>query len=257
MKTHLSLSQRIHNAEGAQMAETLHGIHAYTHAKNDSKREFGYIWSRRDDVSWAHGFGRWRGWENLWYAHVSAYIWRGIKNYFNLIDALPEVSWLDDFRGLGEIAMHALTNDIIEVADDGLSARGYFCTPGHVTNAATGNLKYSGGVLWERYGADYVFEDGEWLYLHEHVCPDIGGTLDVFNIGAEGYYNLINPPKEPMGELVTAAANMQSTNEMARLADPGPLHNNYTPLQPVQDTVPWPEPYTTMDENHTYTKKKK
>ena len=33
---------------------------------------------------------------------------------------------------------------------------------------------------------------------------------------------------------------------------PGPIHFNYTPIMHVQNTVPWPEPYKTMDREHTY-----
>ena len=36
------------------------------------------------------------------------------------------------------------------------------------------------------------------------------------------------------------------------VAVPGPIHYNYTPIMHVQNTVPWPEPYTTMDRNNTY-----
>lgn len=256
MKKHLSLSQRIHNAEGAQMAEYLHAKHSYLHAKNCGKEEWGYIWSRSDDVSWAHAFGRWRGWEDVWYANVSAYTWKGLQMYEKLYDALPEITWLDDFRGLNEISFHALTTDIIEVADDGGSARGYFVTPGFIISAANPNLKYRAGMLWERYGSDFVFEDGEWKYLHEQVCPDTGGNLDVGNPGVEDYQKLFNPP-EPMMDMADMPSMGGQSAEMERLADPGPLHNNYTLLQTVQDTVPWPKPYVTMDENNTYTKKKK
>ncbi len=32
----------------------------------------------------------------------------------------------------------------------------------------------------------------------------------------------------------------------------GTLHYNYTPMMHVQNTVAWPEPYKTMDKDHTY-----
>ena len=39
----------------------------------------------------------------------------------------------------------------------------------------------------------------------------------------------------------------------AYLDDPGPLHVECGPLQPVQDTCPPPLPYTKLDNNNTYT----
>ena len=43
---------------------------------------------------------------------------------------------------------------------------------------------------------------------------------------------------------------------MTDCEDPGPLHSNWSVTQTVQNTVPWPEPYATMDNDNTYTKKK-
>ena len=73
MKTHLSLSQRIHNAVGSQQAENLHARHSYLHGKSFAKEEWGQIWSRSDQCSWAHAFGRWRGFQNVWYGSVTCY----------------------------------------------------------------------------------------------------------------------------------------------------------------------------------------
>lgn len=41
MKTHLSLSQRIHNAVGSQQAENIHARHSYLHGKSFAKEEWG------------------------------------------------------------------------------------------------------------------------------------------------------------------------------------------------------------------------
>ena len=34
----------------------------------------------------------------------------------------------------------------------------------------------------------------------------------------------------------------------------GPLHRDYSLTQPVQDDVPWPVPYQTLDDNNSYAK---
>jgi hypothetical protein len=164
-----------------------------------------------------------------------------------MFDKVPEIAWLTDFRSLGEVAMHSLSTDIIEVADDGQTARGFFLTPGVIASALTPDMTYRGFSLWERYGSDFVCEGGEWKYLHEQVCPDLSGTFDSANPGADAYRQLVNPaPPDGSG--------MELDQDM-RLTDPGPLHHNYTPVQTVQNTVPWPEPYETLDNDNTYTKK--
>ncbi|MBQ9270277.1 MAG: hypothetical protein IJ206_12345, partial [Oscillospiraceae bacterium] len=37
--------------------------------------------------------------------------------------------------------------------------------------------------------------------------------------------------------------------------DAGPLHSNWSVTQTVQNTVPWPVPYATMDDDNTYTQR--
>jgi hypothetical protein len=98
--------------------------------------------------------------------------------------------------------------------------------------------------LWERYGSDFVLENGEWKYLHEQVCPDLPGRMDCVNWAAESYEKLAKG-LDPAGQATLGAP--------PPVSDPGPLHTPYSPLQIPQNTVPWPEPYETLDENNTYT----
>ena len=248
MKKHLTLSQRIHNAEGAQAAEYLHAKHAYLHGGSREKEEYSGIWSRSDYISWAHGFGRWRGFEAVWYGHVANYNLQHMRVYPEMYTLVPEIAWLTDFRPLSEVAMHSLSTDVIEVADDGQTARGFFITPGVISSALTSKMTYRGFALWERYGSDFVFEDGEWKYLHEQVCPDVSGAFDASNMGVESYKKLVESKGEP------GDTGFDLREEM-HITDPGPLHFSYSLLQTVQNTVPWPEPYATMDNDNTYTKK--
>ena len=179
-KSYLTLEQRIHNAEGAQAAESLHARHAYLHAKSFGVEEWGQIWSHSDDTSWAHSFGRMRGYDSVYYNNVTTYNCGGQRNYQQLLNILPEIGHFDA-RACRELAMHTLATDIVEVADDGLTARGSFLTPGVLFSTLNPNLKQRCMTLWERYGSDFIFEDGEWKYLHEQVCPDMGGSFDSAN----------------------------------------------------------------------------
>ena len=51
MKKHLTLSQRIHNAEGMQAAEYLHARHTYLHATSYCKEEWGEFWDTSEEAS--------------------------------------------------------------------------------------------------------------------------------------------------------------------------------------------------------------
>lgn len=304
MKTHLTLSQRIHNAEGMQAAEYLHARHTYLHATSYCKEEWGEFWDTSEEASWGHLFGVMCGFDEVWYNSVSNYDPDGFRGYINLVKQHPEISWFDA-RSIREISMHTLATDIIEAADDGKTVRASFLTPGVLVFALNANHHYRGLTLWERYGSDFVYDEdsGEWLYLHEQVCPDMGGPMDVCNPGMDAYNKLMGigggpgaggppqgqggapgaggPPPQGMGGAPGAGGPPQGgagQGENAQVPGmvvkekgatrgatsaggakgevhvkvPGPIHYNYTPIMHVQNTVPWPEPYKTMDREHTY-----
>lgn len=192
MKTHLTLSQRIHNAEGVQAAEYLHARHTYLHATSYCKEEWGEFWDTSEEASWGHLFGVMCGFDEVWYNSVSNYDPDGFRGYINLVKQHPEISWFDA-RSMREISMHTLATDIIEAADDGKTVRASFLTPGILVFALNANHHFRGLTLWERYGSDFIYDEdeGEWLYLHEQVCPDMGGPMDVCNPGMDAYNKLM------------------------------------------------------------------
>lgn len=306
MKTHLTLSQRIHNAEGMQAAEYLHARHTYLHATSYCKEEWGEFWDTSEEASWGHLFGVMCGFDEIWYNSVSNYDPDGFRGYINLVKQHPEISWFDA-RSMREISMHTLATDIIEAADDGKTVRASFLTPGVLVFALNANHHYRGLTLWERYGSDFVYDEdsGEWLYLHEQVCPDMGGPMDVCNPGMDAYNKLMGigggpggpgpgaggaggpgaggppqgqggapgaggPPPQGMGGAgqgenagvpgmvvkekgaTRGATSAGGAKGEVHVKVPGPIHFNYTPIMHVQNTVPWPEPYKTMDREHTY-----
>ena len=291
MKEHLTLSQRIHNADGSQQIENLKAIHAYTHARNWPVEEWDNIWDLSDDCSWAHGFGRWRGGYKVYLNSVAEWDVPTYTNYMKVYKIYPDVMGMDP-RPLNFSPVHILSSDIIEIADDGRSGRGAFLTPGNIYEYLKPARHRRAIFMWERYGADFICdENGEWKYLHEHVCPDFQGNYDNVNWGLEAYQvatdpthrNSAAPPPDsdsaghPTG--VNAAPGGPGgpgegpggpggpgeepggpppegggggPRDMG-LDDPGPLHREYEFLMPIQNTCPWPEPYATMDQDHTYT----
>ena len=278
MNRELSLSERIHNCAATQEVEFLHATHTYYHARSNATEEWSQIWAfgnpdknAFDTCSWAHAFGRMRGYESVWYGSVTLYDTSCMMRGLRLFQTMPAAGGLDP-RPLSEVSMHTLATDIIEVADDGKSARAFFLTPGFITSNCTGGEKRRAGGLWERYGADFIYDDktNRWLFLHEHVCPDMGVSCDDANPGHQKYEQLINPPKfgpggpggpgggpkpEPMiGPDGRPQIDLNSISTRPDCEDVGPLHNDWTPVQTVQNTVPWPEPYKTLDNEHSYTK---
>jgi hypothetical protein len=246
MSEKLSLSQRIHNAEGSQAVEDIHARHSYLHAMAFGKEEWSTLWSKDDETSWGHFFGRMRGFDSIWSDSVTLYDARTYRDYLKVYKIYPEVGGKDP-RPLAECAMHTICTDVIEVAEDGMSARGAFLTPGNMFCMLNPDKHRTNMYLWERYGSDFVYENGQWLYIHEQVCPDFGGNGDTDNFAAKAYQNLVDPPPPPP----PLPPEVQEAI-MPPVDEPGPLHFRYTPVQTVQNTVPWPEPYKTLDDDNTY-----
>lgn len=175
--------------------ENVKAQHTYLHGRADASGEWGEIWSKDDWCSWGHIFGRMRGFEQVWKGSVTAYDNMAMQNSLNVQKLYPEIGGRDP-RPLMEASVHTLFTDIIEVADDGMSARGSFITPGVIFCRLNRHQYPYCNVLWERYGSDFVLEKGKWLYLHEQVCPDIMGKLDMTNFAHDDFARLTAPEEK-------------------------------------------------------------
>ena len=240
----LSISQRIHNAVASRAVEEIKAIHAYVHGIGYNREEWDTLWSQSPNTTWGHAFGRMVGPEEIYLNSVAHCDKMACDGFIACIDANKEF-WGHDIRSAGMSGTHSLASSVIEVAEDGQSARSFYLTPGGMIGARmrleSKNERF-GGWIWERYGSDFVLENGKWLYFHEQVCPDIDSEYDTANWAYDEFAaHLENPINEgSMG------------GDPARLTDPGPLHFNFTCFQTVQDTVVPPKPYKTLDDEHSY-----
>ena len=241
-KKHLDLHQRVLNAAASQAVENVKAQHTYLHGRADASGEWGQIWSRDPWCSWGHIFGRMRGWTQVWKGSVTQYDTMAMQNLLNVQKIYPELGGHDP-RPLMEASVHTLFTDIIEVADDGKSARGSFITPGVIFCRLNRHEYPYCNVLWERYGSDFVLEHGRWLYLHEQVCPDIGDSYDSSNWAQDRFRKYLS------GELKVGNC---SGAPRSGISDLRQAHNDISIIQTVQDTVPAPEAYEKLDEAHTY-----
>ncbi len=242
MKKHLTFEQRLHNAEASQTVEEYKARHAYMHGVSYSREEWDFMWLKSPNCTWAHQFGRMVGYEEVYINSVGHTDSMAMRSMTEMIRNFPEYQG-HDIRSTGSSGVHVLASDVIEVADDGMSARSFYLTPGTLTGPIGFDGKHRGGVwLWERYGSDFVYVDGEWKWFHEQVCPDIAGDYDVGNWARNRYLDFIENDCT-VGEL---------GGRPAQLTEPGLLHADYTIVQTVQDTVPAPKPYQTMDDENTY-----
>lgn len=188
----LPLSRRIHNAHGCQEADRLHSIHCYLHGAARSKEEWETIWSKSDETSWGHEFGRMRGYDAIYQGSVTNFDSFCYRGYLELFEKYPQIGGKDP-RPLTCVSMHVCAAGVVVAAEDGMSVRSLYLTPSfnHSHLNAEGHPWCK--ILWERYGSDYVYENGKWLYLHEMVCPDFSALFDAENWAYQVFWSKLVP----------------------------------------------------------------
>ena len=252
MKPNLSTYEKIRNASACQEVENLHARHCYMHCAGRNVEEVDNYWIDSDKVSWGHAFGKWTGWQGVKFGWGSSLERQGYGSYLELTQVWPQVTGLDP-RPLYEAAMHTLATDIIEVAEDGQTARAYFYTPGAISSTLNTSRKREGMWMWERYGIEYALdEDGEWKLFTIQVCPDLMVPLDCANPAELSWVRVKNHEAPPTfgrtGDQVLGCAG-----PIAPIVDePEPVHADWSLVQTVQNPVPWPEPYHTYDYERSY-----
>lgn len=251
MRQKLTTSEKIRNAAACQEVENLHARHCFMHCAGRNIEEIDNYWSHDPGVSWGHAFGKWTSWTGVKFGWGGSLERKGTLAFLQLTQVWPQIAGLDP-RPIQESAIHMLATDIIEVAADGKTARAYFYTPGAICSMLNLNRQRKCFLMWERYGIEYVCEDGQWKFYTIQVCPDIMAPLDVVNPAANSYQELTRKdadagPAAIDGQLVGGGGPSGPV-----LDETEPVHVKYSLIQPVQNPVPWPEPYDTFDPGTSY-----
>lgn len=87
----------------------------------------------------------------------------------------PEIKNVPENLGVGYWLIHTQTTPVIEVAGDGKTAKGIWYSPGFgfSTLARDGEVEIGGYWYWEKYGVDFIKEDGEWRIWHLQTYYDL------------------------------------------------------------------------------------
>ena len=249
MNTSLSREERIRNVAAGQAVEELKGRHAYLHGVNFGREEYGVFWLRSTDTTWGHSWGRLIGYEEMFLAHCGA----AADEMFGMS---LFAKWFGnevnghDRRSTYMGASHVLASPVIEVADDGLSARSWYLTPGTMMSRfGMDGTHRDGSWLWERYGSDFVFKNGKWWWAHEQVCPDLMGSLDAENWARDNYLKV---KRGEFGSVLVKEDGSAGGPVPHQLSDSKARHYDWSVYQTVQHTVEPPKPYAHLDEENTY-----
>ena len=279
MNRKLSRSERVNAVLAGQKVEEFKARHAYLHGINHGPAEYCTFWLRSDNSTFGHTFGRMMGFQEIVAAFLmDAVLFRGEKHpvfgpcigpTMGMTTSTEEANPFStqgpprtdrptkaaDIFGKLELyghpkygtfgqSAHALCSPVVEVADDGKSARSFYLTPGPMMSCNGDQGGRSSGYLWERYGSDFVFRDGRWWWFHEQVCPDFMGQLDLGNWGQDRFTGYLDGTFKPGKASAAPDTGISDCRDDA--------HRDVSIIQTVQDTTPPPKPYAKLDEENTY-----
>ena len=297
MRKNIDLETKLAIVEAGQACENTHSWHAILHAAGHTTEEIETFWSKyRDDLYWGYNMAGMYGREEVmsnWAGGLEGGA-RGLYPVFN--EMYPETEGMDPLP-LSEYSLHAIGTPIVEVGEDLKTARALYYSTGMLFRRISSSGKQMAVWMLERYGEDYVREDGFWKIVHECVLNDAGGAQDVTNFAIDCFNKWKSPmgpmpggdgPKPegkggpggpgaqgapggpggqggPGGDGPKAAGGPegpsskpkkgQAYSKMAGGPPKGSMpasHKTWSPVQPAQDSTPWPEPFTTLDDVKTH-----
>lgn len=118
--------------------------------------------------------------QNIWVSADGEFadtaIWAQTSGYMLGIDHIMEYYGNPDNKGAmpdpkGGFIWHTITTPVVEVAEDRQTAKGIWYTPGIVGEYKEDGTN-SSQWMWEKYGVDFVRENGEWKVWHMKVYTD-------------------------------------------------------------------------------------
>lgn len=144
------LFRRVERLEHIRAIEQLMARRAYLHSAGLNGREMDECWTTREDIAFeAEDWGVWDGQKAVRQAYVDG-------------NPFPEGT-------PGLMIEHTLTTPVIEVAEDGETAKGIWISPGHETFPIVDGELPKPHWSWGRYSVDFVRDNGSWKIWHLHV----------------------------------------------------------------------------------------
>ena len=168
-----------------QAIQNVMSRHVMYHCYGLHQEEMEQLWVQEPENQATASFGQNQGymvgypaiWEGYVDGHTESWL-QAAKKYCSQ-NGIDITGWSDEqilntYGGVGQLLLHVTTTAVIEVAEDGQTAKCFWYSPGLV--AETGQ---SGNAIWEAYGVDFVKENGEWKIWHLHMYTDFTGSFFV------------------------------------------------------------------------------
>jgi hypothetical protein len=217
--------------------QTVMAKRAYAQMNNERAKELDTLWvtdpAYTATASYGKTWGFYVGMDNIRRYYVDGFDTHLQQQLDYVCAADPTVENRPENLGIGTTQAHPLSTPLIEIAEDGKTAKGLFYSIGQkteITEAGTANAFW----IAQKIGVDFVLETDGWKIWH------LSEIYDVVNTDGEDYKNTpyIYPDGHPLrAEFGTPNIEMLTHDERFNWWD------NYPPE---------PMPYVTMTDDISY-----
>ena len=201
---------------------------------------FDAFWSGLPDVCLTFNDGSYVG-QDAVAGYFAAVVERNRLSAALLQQRLPEKlggKTEEEIYGIGPFHVKPLTAPVIEVAEDGETAKGlWFCLgcDAEVTGAGP-----EASWTWGYFAGDFVYEDDDWKIWHLQYLNDVDSLCgQSWGRAVTPYPQL--PEFAPLNDFKLPAYTV-----------PGTVRALYTPQRPQLETPRIPEPYDTFANTFSY-----
>ena len=152
------LKKEVEKNRAYAACSNLMGRYSYYHSAARQK-EYMTLWAKRDDDVLEMPWGIYDGYDSIYKCYVE--------------DHGDRSDWDEKMlHGPACLFMHHLDTTVLQVSDDGMTARGAWLSPGHSTLPSRDNPgKFEAGWQFSKYGVDFIKEDGVWKIWHMRIYP--------------------------------------------------------------------------------------
>ena len=253
------LAQR---ALDVQAVENIMNRHVMYHCYGEHREEMEQIWvqekENRETASFGQNQGFMLGFGSVWDGYVEGHdsSWLTSAKRYCQQNGIDVSDWTDEeilevYGGVGQLLLHVTTTAIIEIAEDGKTAKGFWYSPGMIKETGGG-----ASAMWEAYGADFVKEAGGWKLWHLHMYTDFGGGFFV-ELGSKGGSGEASGDSGKAAEkpenatfMTSDQADIKEIDEFLRhdyLSSPQYTQYSADRLRSQMEVIPIPLPYETWD----------
>lgn len=236
-----SLQKYLQKHEDVLEIQNMMSLRAYYHAIGAQDKEFE-LYAKRPDITWGQNQGYRIGYEHIRAQYVENFARQRARNLEAMSKLYPEIKNSPENLGVGTFITHTLETPIIEVAEDGKTAKGMWHTIAAIGSAKADGT-YSGSWELEKYGVDFIKENGKWRFWHITVVSDfsVGMGKDLAKaervaaaVGAEGVR-----ASQPVSTALPRDVNVE-------------IYKQWGPTVVPQLFPRPPEPYRTFSETFSY-----